>query len=74
MTVRKTVLGVTSRKRDFVTTILRTVQFTSISRGYTSYWRCLRRLQSPRKGYVREGHPEQRADTVWHRGRNERPR
>ena len=23
---------------------------------------------------MREGHPEQRADTVWHRGRDERPR
>ena len=35
---------------------------------------CRRPLQSPRKRYVREGHPEQRADTLRDRGRDERAR
>jgi putative SOS response-associated peptidase YedK len=35
---------------------------------------CRRPLQSPRMRYVREGHPEQRADTLRDRGRDERAR
>ena len=35
---------------------------------------CVRCLRQPHLGHVREGHPEQRADTLCDRGRDERPR
>ena len=35
---------------------------------------CLRCLRQPHSHHVREGHPEQRADTLCDRGRDERPR
>jgi len=36
--------------------------------------RCLQHFRQPHLGHVREGHPEQRADTLCHRGRDERAR